>query len=140
MFWWKEKYIYKSQIKLGSFSELTSSCLFINRSITLFMAFEPLCLLDEFTLNRETKIHPRGCSGKESACQRRRPRFDPSVRKIFWRKKCQPTPVFLPGESHGHKSQTWLSDCTATTKYEVKQLSLHKMLYFWAQKKNISLI
>ena len=38
------KYIYKSQIKLRSFSELTSSCLFINRSITLFMAFEPLCL------------------------------------------------------------------------------------------------
>ena len=25
--------------------------------------------------------------------------FDPWVRKISWSKKCQPTPVFLPGKS-----------------------------------------
>ena len=30
-----------------------------------------------------------------------RPRFDPWVRKIPWRRKWQPSPVFLPGESHG---------------------------------------
>ena len=30
--------------------------------------------------------------------------FDPSVRKIPWRQKWQPTPVFLPGESHGQRS------------------------------------
>ena len=34
----------------------------------------------------------------------RRPRFDPWVRKIPWRRKWQPTPVFLPGESHGQRS------------------------------------
>ena len=34
----------------------------------------------------------------------RRPRFDPSVRKIPWRRKWQPTPVFLPGEFHGQRS------------------------------------
>ena len=28
-------------------------------------------------------------------------RFDPWVRKILWRRKWQPTPVFLPGKSHG---------------------------------------
>ena len=28
-------------------------------------------------------------------------RFDPWVRKIPWRLKCQPTPVFLPEKSHG---------------------------------------
>ena len=28
-----------------------------------------------------------------------RPGFDPWVRKIAWRRKWQPTPVFLPGES-----------------------------------------
>ena len=33
-----------------------------------------------------------------------RPGFDPSVRKIPWRRKWQPTPVFLPGESHGQRS------------------------------------
>ena len=31
-------------------------------------------------------------------------RFDPWVRKIPWRKAWQPTPVFLPGESHGQRS------------------------------------
>ena len=40
-------------------------------------------------------------SGKESTCSRRRCRFDPWVGKIPWRRKWQPTPVFLPGKSHG---------------------------------------
>ena len=53
--------------------------------------------------------HPHSgfpCSsvGKESACQCRRPRFDPWVGKIPWRRKWQPTPVSLPGESHGQRS------------------------------------
>ena len=30
--------------------------------------------------------------------------FSPWVRKILWRRKWQPTPVFLPGESHGQRS------------------------------------
>ena len=30
--------------------------------------------------------------------------FNPWVRKIPWRRKWQPTPVFLPGESHGRRS------------------------------------
>ena len=30
--------------------------------------------------------------------------FDPWVRKILWRRAWQPTPVFLPGESHGQRS------------------------------------
>ena len=30
--------------------------------------------------------------------------FDPWVRKIPWRRKWQPIPVFLPGESHGQRS------------------------------------
>ena len=34
----------------------------------------------------------------------KRHRFDPWVRKIPWRTALQPTPVFLPGESHGQKS------------------------------------
>ena len=34
----------------------------------------------------------------------RRPGFDPWVGKIPWRRKWQPTPVFLPGESHGWRS------------------------------------
>ena len=33
-----------------------------------------------------------------------RPGFDPWVGKIPWRRKWQPTPVLLPGESHGQRS------------------------------------
>ena len=33
----------------------------------------------------------------------KRPRFDPWVRKILCRRKWQPTPVFLPGKSHGQR-------------------------------------
>ena len=37
--------------------------------------------------------------GKEPTCQSWRCRFDPSVGKTPWRRKWQPPPVFLPGES-----------------------------------------
>ena len=43
-------------------------------------------------------------TGKEPACQYRRHkshRFDPWVKRIPWRRKWQPTPLFLLGESHG---------------------------------------
>ena len=43
-------------------------------------------------------------SGKESVCQCRRQGFNPWVGKIPWRRKWQPTAVFLPGESHGQRS------------------------------------
>ena len=39
----------------------------------------------------------------------RKCRFDPWVRKIPWKRKWQPIPVFLPGESHGHRSLTGYS-------------------------------
>ena len=44
-----------------------------------------------------------GARGKEPTCQFRRPKrhnFDPWIRKSPWRRKWQPTPVLLPGESH----------------------------------------
>ena len=40
----------------------------------------------------------------------RRPGFNPWVGKISWRRKWQPTPVFLLGESHGQRS---LMGCSA---------------------------
>ena len=46
---------------------------------------------------------PSGSDSKESACQCRKPGFDPWARKICWRRKWQPTPVFLPGEFHGQR-------------------------------------
>ena len=50
---------------------------------------------------------PGGTSGKEPVCQSGRYKrygFHPWVGKIPWRKAWQPTPVFLPTESHGQRS------------------------------------
>ena len=41
--------------------------------------------------------------------QCRRPWFNPWVGKIFWRRKWQPTPVLLPGKSHGRRSMVGYS-------------------------------
>ena len=47
---------------------------------------------------------PRWFRGKESACQCRTHSFYPSIGNIPWKRKWQPTPVFLPGKSHGQRS------------------------------------
>ena len=45
-------------------------------------------------------------------------RVDPSVGKIPWRRKWQPTPVLLPGKSHGQRSLVgpWGGKDSDTTK------------------------
>ena len=45
-----------------------------------------------------------GTSGKETACQCRRPGFNPCVGKLSWKRAWQPSPGFLPGESRGERS------------------------------------
>ena len=46
-----------------------------------------------------------GSSDSTRTClQCRRTSFDHWVRKILWRRESLPTPVFLPGESHGQRS------------------------------------
>ena len=52
--------------------------------------------------NHGTRL-PGGSVMKKSTCQGRRPRINPWVGKIPWRRKWLPTPVFLPGESHGQR-------------------------------------
>ena len=50
---------------------------------------------------------PKWHSGKESSCpcrRHKRCRFDPWAGKVPWRRKWQPTPVFLPGKFRGQKS------------------------------------
>ena len=49
-------------------------------------------------------IFPWWHSSGESICQCRRHGFNPWVGKLPWRKKWQPTPVFLPGKSYGQRS------------------------------------
>ena len=55
----------------------------------------------------EEEGFPDGTSDKEPSCQCRkcnRHRFSDWTRKMPWRRARQPTPVFLPGESHGQRS------------------------------------
>ena len=83
---------------------------------------------------------PRRLSGQESTCQCRRCGFYPRVRKIPWRRKWQPTPVFSPRKSHGQSSlaghRPWghkESDTTECLSAHAKQkahLSLSVMISF----------
>ena len=54
---------------------------------------------------------PGGPSDKEPTCQCKRCSFDPGVGKIPWRREWHPTPVSLPGKSHGQKSLVGYSPC-----------------------------
>ena len=47
---------------------------------------------------------PGGSDGKASARDAGDLEFDPWVGKIPWRRKWQPTPVFLPRKSHGQRT------------------------------------
>ena len=47
---------------------------------------------------------PGGSVGKESICNSGDPGSIPGLGKIPWRREWPPTPVFLPGESHGQRS------------------------------------
>ena len=60
----------------------------------------------ETGINGDFRGFPGGASGKEPSCHCRRYKrrgFDPCMGKIPWRRAWQPTPVFLPGESHGQR-------------------------------------
>ena len=90
---------------------------------------------------------PRWCNGKKSICQckrHRRCRFNPWLRKIPWSRKCQPTPVFLPGESHGHRSHCWIcQQClnkaalTLLKKHSVLTLRTYLILPSWHSRFSI---
>ena len=72
---------------------------------------------------------PGGTSGKETACQCRihtRCGSDPWVGKITWRRAWQPTPAFLPGESHGQRSLAGCSSGVTKSQARLKRLSTHK--------------
>ena len=74
---------------------------------------------------------PCGSAGKESACNARRPGFDPWVGKIPWRRERLPPPVFWPGESHGLSSPRGCKESYATERLSLSlsSLSLYVQVY-----------
>ena len=59
--------------------------------------------------------------------------FNLWVRKIPWRRKWQPTPVFLPGESHGQRSLEGCSPwgCKESDTTERLSTALHCSLFLY---------
>ena len=72
--------------------------------------------------------NPGGSAVKASDSNAVRPGFDLWVRKIPWRRKWQPTPVFLPGESHGQRSLVGYSPRGRKESDTTEQLHFHKGL------------
>ena len=56
-------------------------------------------------------------------CKKRR--FDPWVRKIPWRRKWQPTPVFLPRKSQGQRSLVGYSPYSHKESHMTERLNTH---------------
>ena len=83
---------------------------------------------------------PGGTSAKESTyqCRRlKRCRFSSWVGKIPWRRKWQPTPVFLPGKSHGQGNLVGYSPLGIKEGDTIERLSLlyilelDIMVFYW---------
>ena len=75
---------------------------------------------------------PGGASAKEPTCQCMRCKrhgFHPRVGKILWRRAWQPTPVFLPRESHGQRSLEGYSPQGRKRRTQLKGLSMHACIY-----------
>ena len=64
-----------------------------------------------------------------------RPAFDPSIRKIPWRRERQPTPVLLPGKSHEWRSLVGNSSWRRKESDMTERLHFH----FLSKVKNIYL-
>ena len=81
----------------------------------------------------ELQFSPGSSDGKRICLYCRRPRFDSWVRKIPWRREWQPTPVFLPGESHGQRGlagySPWDHEESSTTEWLTLSLSGHVILF-----------
>ena len=74
---------------------------------------------------------------RESVClQYGRPGFDPWVRKIHWRKEWQPTPVLLPGESHGGRTLVGYSPWDRKESDMTERLHFHFQQSSWFSRQN----
>ena len=80
---------------------LVDVCLRIHLVSSLYM-----CLYTEFSFHKDPS-HFGSAPTLMSSCQCRshkRREFDPWVGEIPWKRKWQPTPVLLRGESHGQRN------------------------------------
>ena len=103
----------------------TRACAYTHGACVLILERSLLVLEPRFSCSVNSKSlfmplakpSPGGAGGKEPAWQSRRCKrleFDPWVGKIPWRRARRPTPVSLPGESHGQRSlagyRSWVTE------------------------------
>ena len=80
----------------------------LNPSLCPILFFS-LSFLQEHSSKTEMYLYngfPCGSDSKRIYLQCERPGFDLWVWKIHWRRKWQPTSVFVPGKSHGQRTRT----------------------------------
>ena len=91
---------------------------------------------------------PGGSDGKESACSSGDPGLIPQFAKIPWRRKWQPTPVFLPRRFHGQRSLAgyspeglkesdtieWLTLLLLLQTYSIAQGTLLNALFLYGKR------
>ena len=81
-----------------------------------------MCVHSHCCILSTKQVLPRWLSGKESTCRHRSHRrqvSNPWVRKISWRRKWQPTAVFLPIKSHGQRSLAGYSPLVTKSRTQV---------------------
>ena len=117
-----------SKIEVSIFCSIITEVKSLN--VARFYWLKSSCLRGNITQGSEyweveiTRDHltdcllPRWLSGKEPACQCRRCGFNPWVGKIPWKRKWQPTPVFLPGEFHGQRNLMGYSPCGRRVRHD----------------------
>ena len=59
---------------------------------------------------------------------------------LFWRRKWQPTPVFLPGKSHGRRSLVGYSPWGGKESDTTEQLHFHLLFSLFRHTKNLFII
>ena len=69
-----------------------------------------------------------GGSVVKNHLQCRRPWFDHWVGKILWKREWQPTPVFLPGESHEQRSL--VATVHGVAESDTTERQVHELVYF----------
>ena len=74
----------------------------------------------------------------KNVCWCRRHKFNPWVRKTPWRRKWQPTPVFLPEKSHGQRSlvgySPWGCKELDMTEHIHTQIIYHQLSLWWPKR------
>ena len=104
---------------MGLESEVRDFCLYMIKNLRAIRETQVRSLGQEEPLEKEWWLR------RLSIClQCRRPGFDLWVGNFPWRRKWQPTPVLLPGKSHGRRSLVGYSP------WGCKELDMTEQLHF----------